>query len=110
MTCFRFEDGRTIHKWCLDNDIPYDYFYRRIDKGMTFEQAIKECASLKNKIKPGTRMFFIYNNILYEGSFLKEDGDYYIMRKTSSKINKKYRVPKNQVARKTQWDAIGKIG
>ena len=103
MTCFRLEDGRTMHKWCVDNDIPYYYFWQRIEKGMSFEDAFKDCIARKKRIKPGTRMFFIFNNVLYEGFFLKEDGDYYIMRKTSAKINKKYRVPKEQVAKKTMW-------
>lgn len=41
MTCFRTRDGKTLHKYCVENGITYNNVVRRIEWGYSMEDAIK---------------------------------------------------------------------
>lgn len=105
MTCFRFNNGKTVHKWCLQHNIPYNQFWRRIEMGLSVEEACSDCLQSKTKkeLQPGTKLFFIYEGVLYEGFFVKMEGDLYVFKKTTARINRFFKVPKAQIAKKTMW-------
>lgn len=58
MTCFRFEDGRSVHKWCVDNGICYNSFWTRMEKGLSFEQAIIEAKESKKRRWSHPRIYY----------------------------------------------------
>lgn len=47
MTCFT-KNGITLRKWCIDNNFHYHMLYRRLDNGMSVDEAINEVKKMKD--------------------------------------------------------------
>ena len=70
MTCFRTKDGKTVHKWCKENDVPYASIWENLDKGLSVEEACQKSLARRG-IKNNAKYFLngrTVSNILGRGS------------------------------------------
>ena len=58
MTCFRLQNGETVHQWCKKNNILYDSFWNRIEKGYSFEDSIKGAKEARGQKNSHPKYFY----------------------------------------------------
>ena len=89
MTCFRTPTGQTVRKYCKEHGLLYYTVWTRLDRGMTFEEAIaykpdkphyklvyngKQLSKICKGTK--TRRYRRIANYMYRGKTLKEAVEY----------------------------------
>ena len=58
MTCFRMKNGKTVHKWCKENNVCYDCFWRRAELGISTEEACKQAVKASRSGYSHPRIFY----------------------------------------------------
>lgn len=71
MTCFRLNNGETLHKYCINNKIPYCPIFRRLENGMSVNDAIDDY--LKSK---SARRRFVYKGKYVSSIFHSKQKEY----------------------------------
>ena len=58
MTCFRMENGETVHQWCKKNGFQYNSFWHRMEKGLSFDESIIGTEKAKGKGRSHPKYFY----------------------------------------------------
>lgn len=67
MTCFRMDNGETLHQYCLKNNINYICIYDRIENGENINEAVENYLKVRNMGKGCRHMkYFINGKLLTE--------------------------------------------
>lgn len=95
MTCFRLDNGETVLRWCKQNKISYNNVYRRLEKGMSVEEAVADASKRLKKGESNRKLF-------YKGKWI---GEY-----LGSQTNSYYRVIRRINTGMTVEEAMRKEG
>lgn len=90
LTCFRLKDGKTVSKWCKENNVGYGVVWGHLDKGLTPEEACELALKRRGSHKP--KYFYKGELIchLLGGSHSKEYKDFISKVKKGLKVEEAF--------------------
>ena len=83
MVCFVNKEGKNAHQLCRELGLHYPVVYRRLDQGMSIEQAIAETLKYRGRKDLNNAKWF-YNGRTVRSYFRNDPNKYLICRKRLS--------------------------